>query len=113
MVAFEQSVKITAVTPFHAGFFCLPGLGNKEPFLQLTGPGHVYFCAQTTPRKASFIVRARTSINTAVQANMSVVGFILYVAMVAFSFYTLSLVLTRVANEFEQQIDGNNILQRL
>ena len=113
MVAFEQSVKITAVSPFHAGFLCLPGLGNKEPFLQLTGPGNVYFCAQTTPRKAAFIVRARTSINSAVHANTSLVGFILYITMVAFSFYTLSLVLNRVAVEFEQQIDGNNLLQRL
>ena len=112
MVAFDASVKISVVSPFHYGVFCLPGLGGREPFVLLSGPGNVYFCADTTLRKAALTSRARLSVNTALQSNVSMIGFAFYFVFVLFSFFTLSLLLNRVAVEFEQQIDGANILHR-
>ena len=101
-MALEGTVKASVVSPHHLGLFCLPGLGGREPFLLLTGPGKVYFSAHTTPRKATYLGRTRVGLgNATAHTNVSFFAFVVYFLVVGCCFVSLSLLLGRVALEFD------------
>ena len=110
MVGFDETCSITAVTPIQSSIPFFSVFASKDTFLKITGPGNVYFCAHTTARKSSNFVKSRMHMNSTVQANASVIGLLLYILIILFSFYTLSQMLGKIAIEFEQ-LDGNNLLR--
>jgi hypothetical protein len=111
VVATEATVKVSVVSPHHLGLFCLPGLGGREPFLLLTGPGRVYFSAHTTPRKATYLGRARWGLGAGTHTQVSFFAFVAYFIVVGVCFFSLSLLLNRVAFEFDHA--DNHFLHRL
>jgi uncharacterized protein (AIM24 family) len=89
MVAFEESCKISITNPFRNVAILF---GGKDTFMNVTGPGKIYFCAHNIARKV-IMMRSRADTSTSIHSNFSVVGLFLYIFGLGFSLYGFTLLL--------------------
>ena len=89
MVAFEESCKISITNPFRNVAILF---GGKDTFMNVSGPGKIYFCAHNVARKV-IMMRSRADTSTSIHSNFSVVGLCLYMLCLGFSLYGFTLLL--------------------